>query len=453
MRIRNRITLYFSLTTTIVSGIAFLLIYFLFSANREEEFQMRQKQKVQITLELLAKIKQIDDELVEEIGMPTIHELYDEKLLLFNSQKQLIYSSLDDIPIPFSKDILTKLTPENKWVEEKEGNYDVIGIFIESKGQIFYGISKAYDKYGYQKLHFLGYILIAAFISIVVIVVLISFYLSKRITQPLASVTKKIKEYDFEENYTPIEITESNDEVSVLAQQFNKLMKRVKESFTFQKHAVHHISHELKTPISVLVSNFEKIESEADFEKVKMLIKTQREDTKSLGEIINALLEIAKTESGTVHKLEQVRMDELIFDVAEELKNIYPDFLFLIEYASHTESENQLTLTANSRLIKSALLNLMQNAVQYSNNNQANIRIETNAQNIELVFENKGRPISARENQFLFQLFFRGENSRGKRGFGLGLVLVHKIVSLHNGTISYEYLNEFNTFRVRFPFS
>ena len=124
MKIRNRITLYFSLTTLVVSGVAFLSVYFLFSANREEDFQIQQEQKVQKTLELQAKIKQTDDKLLEEIDLLTIHDLYDEKLLLFNSNKQLIYSSLDDIP--FSKEILEQLTPENKWVEKKENKYDLI---------------------------------------------------------------------------------------------------------------------------------------------------------------------------------------------------------------------------------------------------------------------------------------------------------------------------------------
>jgi signal transduction histidine kinase len=438
MKIRNRITLYFSLTTLAVSGVGFLLIYFLFSANREEEFQMRQKQKVQMTLELLAQIKQTDDELVEEVDLSTIHDLYDEKLLLFNSNKQLIYTSLDDVPINFSSEILSKLSPENKWLETKDGLYDVIGTYVEHNGKTFYGISKAYDTFGYSKLHFLGYILIATFISIVVIVILISFYLSKKITERLAIVTQKITEYNFEENYSPIEISKSKDEVALLAAHFNRLMQRMNEVFSFQKHAVHHISHELKTPISVLVSNFEKMENETDLVKIKSLIQSQKEDTKSLSEIINALLEIAKTESGTILKQGQIRIDELIFDVAEELKTIYPEFNFYIDYSTPTENENQLIITANARLIKLALINLMQNCVHYSNENKAKIDIETNKNGVQLIFKNKGKSISDEENKFLFQHFFRGENSQGKRGFGLGLVFVHKIIDLHGGAISYH---------------
>ncbi len=414
MNIRNRISLYFSLTTILVSGVGFLLIYLLFSANREEEFQMRQKQKVQMTLEMLAQVKQADGKLIEEIDMLTIHDMYDEKLLLFNGNKVLIYSSIDDVPIHFPERILAQLTPENRWVEAKDGLYDVVGAYLMYKGKSFYGISKAYDKFGYKKLQFLGLILIITFISIVLVVIVTSFYLSKKITERLSTVTRKITEYNFEENYTPIEITYSRDEVSLLTQQFNKLMKRMNEVFSFQKHAVHHISHELKTPISILVSNFEKIESETDLTKIKALIQVQKEDTKSLSEIINALLEIAKTESGTTLKQNKIRIDELIFDVAEELKKIYPAFQFLIDYATHTESENQLTIFANKRLIKSVLMNLMQNAILYSTENKSKVLIGANEKSIQLIFENSGTPISENEIHYLFQHFFRGENSVGK---------------------------------------
>lgn len=453
MNIRNRISLYFSLTTILVSGVGFLLIYLLFSANREEEFQMRQKQKVQMTLEMLAQVKQADGKLIEEIDMLTIHDMYDEKLLLFNGNKVLIYSSIDDVPIHFPERILAQLTPENRWVEAKDGLYDVVGAYLMYKGKSFYGISKAYDKFGYKKLQFLGLILIITFISIVLVVIVTSFYLSKKITERLSTVTRKITEYNFEENYTPIEITYSRDEVSLLTQQFNKLMKRMNEVFSFQKHAVHHISHELKTPISILVSNFEKIESETDLTKIKALIQVQKEDTKSLSEIINALLEIAKTEAGTTLKQNKIRIDELIFDVAEELKKIYPAFQFLIDYATHTESENQLTIFANKRLIKSVLMNLMQNAILYSTENKSKVLIGANEKSIQLIFENNGTPISENEIQYLFQHFFRGGNSVGKRGFGLGLVLVHKIITLHNGTISYQANDQQNTFLITIPLS
>jgi signal transduction histidine kinase len=453
MGIRKKILLYFSLTTISLSGIVLLFIYTLFAEYREEEFQQRQKEKIKSTLFFLSEIKRADNELTEAIDRLNIHDLFDEKLLIFNKQKELIYSSIDDTPIKYSNSILKQLSPEKEWYESKEDLYDIVGLYFQNQGNVYYGISKAYDKFGYSKLNYLKYILFASFFVIAVAVILTAYFLSNRITQPLISITQKINNYNFESNYKPIEFEKSKNEIYILAQRFNELMEKITEAFSFQKHVIHHISHELKTPISVLVSNFEKIEKETDIEKIQALIKNQKEDTKNLGEIINSLLEIAKAESGNANKKERIRIDELIFDVTDELKVVYPNFQFSVDYAQ-TEDENHLMLFANVRLLKAALTNLMLNCIQYSNDEKARITIGNKANRLEITFENKGAVISKNEIQFLFQRFFRGENSKGKRGFGLGLVFVQKILALHNGSISYCTPNEHtNIFTLSIPLS
>ncbi|PKP42468.1 MAG: sensor histidine kinase, partial [Bacteroidetes bacterium HGW-Bacteroidetes-12] len=148
MSIRKKILLYFSIVVPIIIGIAFIFIYILFSANREEEFQMRQKDKISTTLKLLTQIKQTDDELIEALDRLTINDLFDEKLLIFNSGKELIYTSVDDTPVPISKEMLSELNAQNTWIETKDGLYDVIGTYIERNGNTYYGISKAYDTFG-----------------------------------------------------------------------------------------------------------------------------------------------------------------------------------------------------------------------------------------------------------------------------------------------------------------
>lgn len=233
-------------------------------------------------------------------------------------------------------------------------------------------------------------------------------------------------------------------------------MKRMAEAYAFQKHAVHHISHELKTPISVLVSNFERMEKETDVERLRKQIKDQKEDTKNLGEIINALLEIAKAESGNQPKFEVVRIDELVFDLVNELNVIYPDYTFSVEYSLQDGQELMPDIMANKKLLKSALLNLMVNSIQYNNvDSRTRILIGWKENRIHIELINYGETIREEERRYIFQHFFRGENSKGKRGFGLGLVLVHKIIILHGGTVTYtgDAVRKENILSVNLPLS
>jgi signal transduction histidine kinase len=454
MSIRTKILLYFSSLTILLIGAVLLFIYTLFSNYREKEFQQEQNIKLQTTLKLLTAVKIFDKAMLESMDQITINSLYDEKLLIFDEDKKLIYSSIDDTPIPFYKNILDNLSPKKRWIEQKDSLYDVVGIYLVQNGKGFYGISKAYDISGYLTLNYIKKVLIISFISISVILFIMLYYLSGKITRSILHVTRQIKNFNFETNINPIVTGNTNDEIALLVKRFNQLMERMNKAYLFQKHAIHHISHELKTPISVLVSNFEKIEKEKNLDKIKEYIQIQKEDTKSLSEIINSLLEISKIESGKNLPDTKIRVDELLFDISEELNVLNPDFMYSIEYNQIIEDDNLLTVLANSRLLKAAFTNLMINSYQYSADRMARILISTQEKHLKIEFINNGIPISDEEQQFLFQHFFRGTNSKGKRGFGLGLVFVHKILEIHKGSIQYNYTASGNNiFAITLPLS
>lgn len=435
----------------LITGLAFIFIYVLFAQNREDQFQKRQKDKVVFTLKILSEIKESEEGLIESLDRLTINDLLNEKLLLFNSEKKLIYSNIDDTPLAISGQILSELNPENNWVETKDGDYDVIGTYIESFGHTYYGISKAYDTFGYSKLTFLKYILSFTFIVITILVVLVSSYMARKITQTLVAVTDKIRAYDFEKSQEAIQPNESRNEVAILNSQFDKLMQKVAEVYSFQKHAIHHISHELKTPIAILVSNLERMEKVDDIHLLKPMILEQKEDTKSLGQIINTLLELAKVESENNITFEQFRIDELIFDIADELRHLYPNFQFSINYAIDID-ENKLLFLGNKRLMKAALSNLMVNSIQYNSETTTKIELKTRENQLIIMLENVGPIIETFEEQWLFKHFFRGQNGKTTRGFGIGLVFVQKIIALHFGEVSYAAIDStINQFKITLP--
>ncbi|MGE5393872.1 MAG: sensor histidine kinase [Candidatus Saccharibacteria bacterium] len=455
MKIRNKILIYFSSTVITLTGITFLIIYLFFSANREQEFQQRQKQKILTTLYLLTEIKKIDEKLIEAIDSLTINDLFDEKLLIFNQKKELIYSSLDDIPIKVSKDLLSKLNKENRWIKTKEGLYDVVGSYIEKNGNAYYGISKAYDTFGYSKLIFLRNVFAISFILITATLLLVSFYLSKRISKPLTALANLLTSYRLGEKQLPQNIRTTTFEITYLHEKFNELVKRTYEAFDYQKHTVHHMSHQLKTPIAVLISELERIKIRNQDENIKSDLENQIIKTKSLADIINILLEISKAESGQSIAREHLRVDEIIFDCIEELNTLYPDFNFEVNYIPQEPNVDNLVIYSNEMLIRQAMQNLLRNCIAYSDNNKAEIKIDcTQSEELSILISNTGQPVLAEEKKYLFDHFFRGENSRGKAGFGLGLVLTRKIMDLSDSSIIYSNpTDHLNVFELHFPLS
>lgn len=452
MKFQRKILLYFSSLSIPLIALALLFIYTLFAEYREEEFQQQQKEKITTTIRFLTEIEQIEEELIQAMDRLTIHDFYDEKLLIFDANKELIYSSIDDTPIPYADVLLDKISDIKTWYETKDELYDVVAVYVEIRGHQYYGISKAYDAFGYSKLAYLRYILLFTFFAISISIILLAFYMAGRISRSIEDVTKQIKNYNFQEKYIPILTKEVGGEVAELSAQFNNLLQRMYDAFAFQKHAIHHISHELKTPISILVSNFDNIEKENLPENLYNFIQEQKADTKSLGEIIQALLEISKAEAGHNLIQDNVRMDELIFDIANELKLLFPNFFFAINYGNIGDDENQLIIHGNERLLRSAIMNLMLNSIHYSSKPKGAIDISVAGGFLQISFQNQGKVLSEKEQEFLFQHFFRGENSKGIRGFGLGLVFIHKIVMLHHINIDYKAIEKnTNQFQLTLP--
>ena len=438
MKIRNKILIYFSSTVILVFAVSLVIVFILFSEHREEEFQQQQFSKIKYTVGLVDEFHKISAEVSLLLDKQNIHDFYDEKMLIYDNNKNLIFSSIDSLDISKANAILNKLSVSNNWIETKEDNYDLIGVYIENNSKGYYGISKAYDYFGYSKRDFLQKVLIGIFIAIVVIVLLISFYFSNIIAKPISELTKKIEDYDLsnEEN-KPLKINTTTSELQDLTEKFNELIQRANDAFLFQKHSIQHISHELKTPIAVLVSELEKLQKEDNINQLKSDISQQTQKAKSLGNIINVLLQISKIEAGQEISKNLIRIDDVIFDCISEVNSIYPDFNFEVNFTPNNFNENTLTIQANEPLIKQAFLNLMMNSVHYSDNQKAKITFDCDSDNLKISISNSGKTLSEEEHKFLFSHFFRGENSQNKQGFGLGLVLSQKIFTIHNTTIEY----------------
>lgn len=444
MTLKNRISLLVSLLFTILFGLASTLIFVLYSNFRKEEFRDRLEIKALSNIKLLVNVKEVDEQLLKMIDQNSINKLYDEKTLVFDSHYKLIYSSIDDAKINWSIDDL-KYLKKNKTFFKQQGDYEVYGVFYDTKDKDFYALISATDDYGKRKLLFLRYTLIVSYIFFTCICWVLTSFMVKKAMSPLNVFHQKIKKINENNLDTRIASKSNKNEIDLIANEFNFMMDRIEISYQKQKEFTAHASHELRTPLSRITSQIENtIEDASTSDKGKSFLKTILSDVNQLTELITSLLILSKIDNKNQENYEVQRMDEILFSAIENLNKSFPDFIILFEMEEDENLDTALEIKGNKNLLEIAISNVLKNACVYSDNKQAVVKISTQDNNLIISISNNGKTLTEKEQKNLFQPFMRGENSKGTSGFGLGLRIVQRILTLHNATITYS-VSDINT--------
>ena len=127
-----------------------------------------------------------------------------------------------------------------------------------------------------------------------------------------------------------------------------------------------------------------------------------------------------------------IRVDETLFLAQDELSNNNPAFRFFIEYDSLPDDDAQLTIRGDENLLKTAFVNIMDNACKFSEDHTVYIRLSPTTGGINISFQDKGLGIPKAEQEDIFTPFYRASNTRSTTtGHGIGLSLCRRIVQLH----------------------
>ena len=438
MTLKNRISLLISLLFTILFGLASTVIFVLYSNFRKEEFRDRLEIKALSNIKLLVNVKEVDDQLLKMIDQNSINKLYDEKTLVFDSHFKLIYSSIDDAKIDWSVNDL-KYLKKHKTFFKQQGDYEVYGVFYDTKDRDFYALISATDDYGKRKLLFLRYTLIVSYILFTCICWVLTSWMVKKAMNPLSIFHQKIKNINENNLDTRVASKSNKNEIDLIANEFNFMMDRIEVSYQKQKEFTAHASHELRTPLSRITAQIENTIADPETSvKGRTFLNTILSDVNHLSELIHSLLVLSKIDTNATGNNEMHRMDEILFSAIENLNKAFPDFVILFEIEESDNLDMALEIKGNKNLLEIALSNVLKNACVYSDNNQAKVKISTQEDHLLISVLNTGKTLSEKEQQNLFQPFMRGENSKGTSGFGLGLRIVNRILAIHDAKIMYS---------------
>lgn len=447
MTLKSRISIFVTNLFLFLYLVMAILVTFLFSQFRAEEFQDRLRQKAISTVELLIEIKQADKEIIKTIEKQKADNLIDEKTLVFNKDFTLIYSGLLDNKVSWNKSDLEKLKKNKEFFLRNE-QIETFGYFYNYKNEDFYIIVSAKDIAGFRKLNYLVYILFSSFLLFTLLAWFSTRSTVKRLLKPLDEFLSKIKSINEKNLGEKIVVKSTNTEIVLLAQEFNSMLKRIDDSLKQQLEFTANASHELRTPIARLIVLLEnKINDPLLTNDTKLFLQKLVTETSQISELIHSLLILSKNDKTISSSEPMNRLDEITYLCIKKINTIYPDCKVYFDIEIENTSDDIRELRGSTTLLEIVFINLIKNAYIYSDNKEVHIKIIQTSTDIKCFFINSGKTISEIEQKRLFEPFMRGQNSTGIAGFGLGLRIVERIVQLHKGSINYrafdDHLNEF----------
>lgn len=225
------------------------------------------------------------------------------------------------------------------------------------------------------------------------------------------------------------------------------IIKPVRESFEKQKQFIADASHELKTPLAVIMASSDALEAEPQEQKWLANIKSESE---KMNKLITSLLDLAQSDDYTDKlELEECNLSKLTESSVLPFEGIMFEKSLTLDY----DIDDDIKIKADSEKIKQLIGIIIDNAISHSRKNeQVFVSLKKAEQTATLEITNTGDPIAPGDEEKIFERFYRGDKSRNRDGnrYGLGLAIAKNIVTAHGGKISARSNGDKTTFKTVF---
>ena len=265
------------------------------------------------------------------------------------------------------------------------------------------------------------------------VAVTISIFLSTKLTDPIAEITKKAKKLG-NGNYN-VEFKESGiKEIDELAQTLTQAQKEMAKTDELRRDLMANVSHDLKTPLTMIKAYAEMIKdiSYKDRKKMNEHLDIIVDETDRLTVLVNDILDLSKMQSNAdTLKLEK-------FNLAEEIKSIINRYQIIKEteqYTFNVEMPEEIWIKADKKKINQVIYNLINNAINYTGNDKlVTIRVTKQKRSYLVEIIDTGKGIKEEEIPYIWDKYYKSDkkHQRNVVSTGLGLSIVKQILELHD---------------------
>lgn len=439
MTLRARLTILFSLLGTGILIISFGLIYFFSNDYLKKEYQKRIYDKAVTSAVLLLKVDAIDSSLLKVIDRSKQDNLHLENITIFDSSNKEIYTNNDTVFFRTEPALFKQIRKLKKFYYE-EDEFEIVGFTFQHLNSEHVILAGAVDLQAQQTLKQLRKLLFWLGLSLVSIVAVFGWVYAGRALSPIKKIIRQIDNLSSQDLSKRLDAQITQDEIGTLITIFNGLLGRLESAFTMQKTFVANVSHELKNPLTKITTQLEVTAlKERTPDEYRSIIQSVLDDVRELNHLSNSLLDLA-----TLHDDQQsftmskVRLDEVIWEARDKVLTAHSSFDIDFTITKMPESDTHLMVIGNPYLLRTAFINLLENACKFSPDNRAEVVLFWNETEITVRVLNRGTGVAKDVIAKVFQPFYRANPAGPVKGYGIGLPLAEKIVAIHNGTLEME---------------
>lgn len=269
-----------------------------------------------------------------------------------------------------------------------------------------------------------------------------AWIMAGRVVTPIRRLAKAARAVSPASLEGRIDVDPSDPEIARLQHELNDAFGRLEKAYREQGSFISNVSHELKTPIAVLLSQAQVLKQEdRSPTEYRRFLAVVEDEMRGLGRLVESFLVLARVGHGKeLVRREHMTVNDVVLEAAEHCaplsRHHEVPLVTLLHLSDDGESEPEIE--GDPELLRTLFENLVRNALRFSPSGEpVDLRVSCNRDRASILVRDRGPGITREHIDRIFERFYTANGTEVVgRGTGLGLAIAKSIAELHNGTIS-----------------